>query len=157
MQKIIFALITLSLAVSAGCNNSKKTGKNDEMVFKIRETPCFGKCPVYEMEIYKSGLVNYKGQMNVDKVGEYTKTITKKEVEDLIDLFNDIDFFALEDEYQGLMTDLPTVYTTFNYEGKSKTIENYHGAPDELRQLENALRRVGKNEEGWTKVEEEKK
>lgn len=156
MNKFLMALMALTLIALSSCNNSKKVNsKNTEMVFKIKETPCFGKCPVYEMEIYRNGFVKYTGRNFVEKEGEYQKTISKKEVESLIDLFNEAAFFSLKDEYQGEMTDLPTVYTTFKYEGKSKTIENYYGAPDELRKLENALRAIGKDEEGWEKVEKD--
>lgn len=153
MNKLIVVLMTIVLVFSTGCSNSKTVKANSEkLIIVIRETPCFGKCPTYEMKIYQNGLVEFIGQSHVEKIGTYTKSIPTKEVESLIDLFKEKDFFAFDDKYSAEMTDFPTTYTTFNYDGKSKTIEHYHGAPEDLKVLERTLRKIWKNEEGWEKI-----
>ena len=137
------------------CSNSKKANnKESEPVFIIQQTACFGECPVYTMKIYRNGFVEYKGKMFVEKEGDFEKSISEDKVEDLINKFEGADFFSFEDKYTSNMTDLPTTFTTFNFDGKSKKVENYHGAPDELKELEKELRKIAESEDGWKKLAE---
>lgn len=153
-MKVVIKLILICI-VMYSCNNPKVVNETENTpVFKIRETPCFGTCPVYNMEIYTNGYVSYEGQRFVEKEGAYEKTISKEEVERLINSFKEAGFFDFEEKYTANMTDLPTVFTSFNYEGKSKKIENYHGAPDELKALEKSLREIAMSQEGWSKIED---
>lgn len=136
------------------CSNSKKAhNRASNPVFIIQQTACFGECPVYIMKIYKNGLVEYNGEMFVEKEGLYEKTISEQKVKELIAKFNDAAFFSFEDEYTTNITDLPTTFTTFNHDGKSKKIKNYHGAPDELKELESELRKIAESDDGWKKIE----
>ena len=152
---ISFALLLMTLS----CTNSKNMNeeKLDSPIFVIRETPCFGMCPVYDMEIYENGRVKYTGKSFVDKVGKFTNTISSKDLQNLINKFIDANFFELKDEYTAEMTDLPTVFTTFRYEEKEKTVKNYHGAPEVLRELENELRNIANKKSGWKKIESAEK
>lgn len=146
--------IFLIFLMIASCNNSKKVSENEQKpVFKFQETPCFGQCPVYKMEIFKNGLVKYEGERFVEKLGTYEKTISEEKVERLIKEFDAASFFEFEDEYTSNMTDLPTVYTTYNKGDQSKRVLNYYGAPDELKVLEKKLRKIAESTDGWKKVE----
>lgn len=105
----------------------------------IQKTSCYGKCPVYEMKIFKSGKIILKGEKNMDKIGNYVTKISKKELKSLIRNFDQIDFFNINDEYTARITDLPTTYLSFNNKNQSKTIKDYHGAPKELKDLEKRI------------------
>lgn len=153
-MKFIVAL-SFICSVMLSCNNSKKVNEKEIVpLFTFEETACFGSCPVYIMEIYPNGYVKFDGRNFVEKEGVFEKSISESEVERLINAFKKADFFDFEDEYTTNISDLPTVFTTFNYDGKSKKIENYHGAPDELKALEKSLREIAMSQEGWSKIED---
>jgi len=70
-------------------------------------------------------------------------TIDKEKVGKLVNKFDSIDYFSLNDEYmERTITDAPTVITSITFDGKTKTIKHYHGdfsAPEELTELENYI------------------
>jgi len=150
MNKILISLILISFTLS--CNTTKKlSGSNDLVLFTYRKTECRGKCPVYYMEIFKSGKIAFEGTKNVDKLGKYHKQIGKKEIKKLISEFEKANFFGFENEYTALITDLPTIYIAYTKNGTTKTIRDYHGSPQELKRLEKLLDAIADGE-GWTKI-----
>lgn len=126
--------------------------KADYVVFSFRKTECKGKCPVYFMEIYKSGKVSFTGTKNTDKIGKFTKQITKKELKKLIAAFEKAKFFDFKDEYSSQISDLPTTYISYTNKDKTKKIRDYHGAPKELKDLELLLESIV-NSANWAKSE----
>jgi hypothetical protein len=102
--------------------------QNDTVILSIERTPCFGRCPVFELKVYKNGYTTFEGKMNTDKQGLYMCN-TKKEVLDSIFLrANTINFFNLQDEYDSPVTDLPSAY---KHGWKNK--KNTHQASGTLR------------------------
>ena len=72
------------------------------------------------MEIYKSGKITFEGEKNIGKIGKYVRQIEKQEVENLIQDFENANFFNFEDEYTEKVTDLPTTYIFFVNKDKTK-------------------------------------
>ena len=126
-----------------------KNVSNKPMI-TLQKTSCYGKCPVYTMEIYETGVIKLNGVKNLDKIGTYCKTITNKDVEGLRKAFTDAKFFDFKDEYTSKKTDLPTTYISFENTGKFKKIRDYSDAPEELRKLEKLIENIV-NSEGWDK------
>ena len=60
----------------ASCAGVKIVGDSKGQVAAIEKSPCFGKCPVYTMQIFKDGKVLYEGRMNTKKLGTFQKNIT---------------------------------------------------------------------------------
>ncbi len=65
----------------------------------IQRTPCFGKCPQYEIRLYKSGLAEYIGMGAVEKIGKYQCRLDSSIVALVIEKANDYGFFDLNDFY----------------------------------------------------------
>lgn len=120
-------------------------------VFDIKRTPCFGTCQVFNMQIYNSGKVVYHGERHVRRLGDYERTITKEELQALIEAFEKANFWNFNDIYTEKVSDMPTVFTTFSHGGKTKTIEDYFNAPAELKSLEALLQKVA-DEGEWKKI-----
>ena len=116
---------------------------------------CRGKCPVYTITIYGDGRAVYAGKKNVDKIGPYEKKLEKSQITELVKAFNDANFFEFKDEYTSKITDLPTTYTTFTTNDKTKQIRDYYGAPEELKKLEKMVEDIA-NSEGWKKASDNK-
>jgi len=140
----------------AGCKTTKKKTEvynvPDKPIITFQKTACFGKCPVYKLEIYESGAIKLFGEKNLDKVGNYSKTLTKSEINDLKKTFLDSKFFEFNDEYTAKKTDLPTTYISFENEGKYKKIRDYSDAPEDLKKLEKLIENIVSSE-GWIKQE----
>ena len=75
--------------------------------------------------------------------GRVEITIPEEKIEQLLEEFESIDYFALNDNYkERTITDAPSVITSITVDGKTKTIEHYHGdfnAPEELTRLEDKI------------------
>ena len=145
-------VITLICCLFVGCNTSKKCSTDNEIVFSMSKTRCYGKCPVYTIDIYSNGHVIYEGKSNVDKIGKFEKNITQKELSDLKKAFLDSKFFDFEDEYVSNATDLPTTYILFRNNGKEKKIKDYHKAPKELKALEKLLDDIANSTTDWIQL-----
>lgn len=105
----------------------------------LERTACYGICPVYKLTIYGDGKVNYTGEKYVTTTGTETTHIPAQEVVRLVDKFYEVKYFTLQNKYTASVTDLPTTITSITIDGKTKQIEDYYGAPKELRELENII------------------
>jgi len=141
----LICLIILSvLVLNFGCKTKQKANKTDKMevpVFVLEKTACYGECPVFTIQIYANGFIEFEGKRFVDKIGNFTNKIYKAEVDLLINDFVTAKFFEFEDKYTSEATDFPTTYITFNHDGRTKKITDYDGAPNELELLEDAVAR----------------
>lgn len=151
MKKIV--ILSLMILLSFSCSSTKTLSNNkDYVVFTLRKTGCKGKCPVYYMEIFKSGKIIYEGTKNVDKIGKFGKQITGRAVKKIIIQFEKSNFDNLLNEYSANVTDLPTTYISFTHNNKTKTIRDYSQAPRELKDLELILENIA-NSKDWAKID----
>ena len=157
MKLLIYPFLLLFIAP---CNSSKKiiqslTNNNNKVTIVYKATPCFGRCPIYTLTINgESKTALFVGEKNIEKIGTYTKAISNKELEAFIKMFDDAQFFTLNDEYLGNITDFPIKYITYTKNGKTKKIKERSGAPKALTDLEKTLNDYALSEEGWKKTED---
>ena len=114
----------------------------DTLYLTIRRTPCYGKCPIYQADIYNSGYVVYNGKRFVENLGEWTGRLTPDALQSIRHLARTVRYFEFEDDYDSPVTDFPSTYTTMHYNGMRKTIKNRVGGPDELKEFENHVQKV---------------
>lgn len=147
MKKYFVGMIVLALAVIpiVGCAGGGFPVPNnlEDVVITLERTACFGTCPVYTLVIYGSGTVIYEGEDFVKIKGKQETTISQEEIKQLISEFETVDYFSLNDSYtERTITDAETVTTSITIDGKTKTIEHYHGdfsAPKQLTELEDKI------------------
>ena len=151
-MKPCYFLILLGLILSSCKSSGPAVQGTDKPVFTMSKTSCRGKCPVYDLVIYSNGLAKLNGKQNLDKIGNFKRTLDKKEFNNLTESFTNNKFTELKDQYDAPVTDLPTTITTSEWEGKYKKVIDYSGAPEILKNLERMLENVMKAE-GWEKVE----
>src|SRR5262245_16370323 len=114
----------------------------ESIEISIKRTPCFGMCPEYEVVIHGDGTVKYTGRTNVRVEGEQTWKIDPAAVRALAREMEQAGYFDLEDEYTAHVTDLPTTYTSLTIGARAKTVKNYFGAPQKLKDLEKRIEEV---------------
>lgn len=146
----------LILVIGSSCKAGKQP-KQETARLELRKTPCFGRCPEFTFTVDLSGKASYTGLTNVEKHGEYEKVFPREEVKKVVDAFEAAGFWNFQDKYvnQGV-SDMPSVFTYFEHNGKSKRIENQFNAPKELKALEKMLDEMA-NSEGWKRVGDVKK
>jgi hypothetical protein len=111
----------------------------------LARTSCFGSCPAYDVEI-RDGVVRYRGGYSTLVQGEHLGTITRKELEQLVEEFRSADYMALKDNYGPMVLDAPQYALSVSIDGVAKTIvhSQSHGglAPPVRTPLENAVESV---------------
>jgi Domain of unknown function (DUF6438) len=109
----------------------------------LARTPCYGHCPVYEVEVMQSGEVKYCGRDFVTEIGERRWRISAQKVRQLEDLIEWFDIQHFRYEAYGSATDLPSCVITL--ELPDGTIhEIHHNYGDNL--TEDVARRLNRLE-----------
>lgn len=106
-----------------------------EPIIEFKKTVCLGACPVYSVKIYDNGYISYIGESHVPIIGQKSGYINKEDLDRIIIKADAIDFFNLDNTYDGNVTDLPSTFITINLNGKKKTVHARYEYPDQLSDL----------------------
>lgn len=112
------------------------------LVASIKKTACFGKCPVFEAQLFSDGEVIYKGRQYVKKVGTYSSVVDETMVQSVIGRAQKMDYFSLKDKYPTtgrMIKDIPNTITSVNDGNQQLKIMNNHDAPKRLQEFETFL------------------
>ena len=146
MKKVIYIAI---LSVIYSCAVTKNYSQ-DDILFSMKKSGCYGPCPVYEMKIYKNGFVELTAKEHLYLLGDYYTKLPESSVKALVSKFNEAGFFEMENQYTSITKDLPTTWVYFSNEGRQKRIKDYDGAPESLKALEKELSSLLESED-WKK------
>lgn len=156
MKKVLVVVMVVCLTLTglAACNTQKEILDLDGVIITLERTACYGFCPVYSLTVHGDGTVLYEGEDFVETVGKAENVISRKKVEQLISEFEKTDYDSLKDSYtERTITDAPSVITSITKNGKTKTIDHYHGdfnAPEKLTELEDKIDEIV-NSDQWIK------
>ena len=168
MYKFLFIVIISFTACnifisSQGSSNDNKLSTNynkNKAFFSMKRTPCYGKCPTYNIIFFNDGKVIYEGKKFVPNEGKYEGQLNIKTLALIQDKIRQVDFFNLDSVYDARISDLPSVILEVNMDGKNhKVIDRYKG-PKKLREFEKYIDNfILKLENGllgdsWRKVSE---
>jgi hypothetical protein len=142
--------VCLSLATSSpeSIGVAQTPAVADDVVIKLERTPCFGSCPVYSVSIDAKGNVTYEGKKFVRVAGRRTDRVPVSAVAALLGTADHIGFFDLREFYRSvrnadgsetIVTDLPTTFVTITRAGRTKRVEDYYGAPEGLKALQQQI------------------
>lgn len=111
---------------------------------KLERTGCEGTCPIYSVKISSSGIVEYNGEMFVNKTGSHQWKINSKAIGLLNNAISKYDYFGMkEKESTGWATCHPYCITSILLKDNTfRKIENYKGSesyPKKLNTLENKI------------------
>lgn len=73
-----------------------KPRREIDLAIELRRTECFGKCPVFDVNVEPDGTVHYLGRANVAVVGERTRRIPRPQMQELAVLVERSRFFELD-------------------------------------------------------------
>jgi hypothetical protein len=118
----------------------------------LYRSPCYARCPVYEVSVTREGVVTYEGRDQVLRRGTDTARVAPAQVDALIAELKAAGYFKFADRYRPservcgrYVPDAPTVITTVTLDRVTKRIEHDHGcggAPMALDVLESRIDEV---------------
>ena len=124
-NKGVHAMIPKSIFVAAQRRNDLIT---------LERTVCFGSCPSYRVTISQDGTVTFEGRRFVKTTGTVTEQVSPDKFQQLVDEFEGIKYFSLQDRYTQradgcttFMTDMPSANTSLSLNGRVKTVAHYFG------------------------------
>lgn len=125
------------------------------LILALKRTGCYGKCPVFEANVFSDGKATYKGIRYVEMPGNYEALADTSWQNKILEKALKLQYFDLAASYPidgHFIADLPTTTTAVFFNGNTKTIHDNFDAPKALIEfetfLENALLELK-----WTKVE----
>ena len=169
-MKIIYVIAILGAIVLIGCKTKKNTTtatsttppkqerdtSNDVLpsgkpytMLEYSKGMCFGKCPVYNISINSDGNMEYFGKMHVDKLGTYSKRLSKGELSTLYTELKTMNLFQYDEEYGGRVMDISKQELTYREAGKEKKIICKLGYPDEISALITKIDKIANSNDGW--------
>lgn len=160
MKKIFFVLIGISALAIGACTAQKKTAQKGNTsaqasaitAVKMDRTACFGRCPIYSIEVRKDGTVVYTGKRFTDHNGVYTKNIGVDNAAAIIRGFNTHRADTCKERYDVLISDLPGINYTLSVDTGKKMIYNANYGPAFLKELAGDIDSRVKVDASWKKL-----
>ena len=133
---------TVAVATAACSGDGGDAGPRRAVTIVMERGPCFGRCPVYRLELNDSGTVVFEGRGFVAARGRQETTVAPADVQALAREIESAGFFDLRGNYPPDVTDHATVVTTVTIDGRSKRVEHNLGARSAPAALEALYRRI---------------
>ncbi|HTN46686.1 MAG TPA: DUF6438 domain-containing protein [Flavipsychrobacter sp.] len=158
MKKNLFIIVpVLILALTACAQTKKSTSKAKKQMdleyVSMKRTACFGRCPVYAIELYKDGTLKYHGINFVDDSGVYQKKISIAAAEKMLDKFRQYRIDTCKEQYDLLIADLPGIFYEYTIAGTEHKISNANWGPEFLKELATDMDSLaGTSRRGWKKI-----
>jgi len=109
---------------------SSQVEKKDSLLIKIKREACFGRCPQYYATVYKTGFVEYYGEMNVKKVGQWYAHLTNEQLTYLFDAIRQNKLESMDSVYVNpYLADYPAFALWVSVKGPRKKIAISHESP----------------------------
>lgn len=112
--------------------------KSGEVLVSLERGACFGRCPVYLVEVRGDGAVHFKGERNVKITEPVDSKLDAAALAKLTARLERSGFSGWSDFSNHQVTDMATVVLTF----RGKTVRHYLGdekAPADLTRLEDEV------------------
>jgi len=140
------------------CKSTKETveeqkiKEEDRVFLSLKKGPCFGKCPVFTISIYKSGLAEFHGKAHTGNLGKFKKNISLAQLDDLMLSCEDADILSMLDMYPSQIADLPLITIKYMTDDSTKVVKGKEDRPAKLIAVERKLVDIV-NSDGWELVE----
>lgn len=117
--------------------------ESTEKLIILEKGGCFGRCPIYKVEIYDNGYVKFYGEKYIDKLGIYEKQLDKPSFNELLQKFNQAKFFEYDDNYESLVPDAALIKLSFkDKKNPMKTITGKSERPKVIKDLQLDIEKI---------------
>ena len=157
MKKIIFIFVIGF--IFQDCSTIKLETNPDKIAPTIvySKGSCFGKCPIFTLTVYNSGLVKFNGRRYTGMDGKHEMQLDKKKYAEIVNKFRENRFWRFNDTYDMDLVDAAMTTVSFSDKGKNKTVKGKSGFPDKLIELTKELDKLVKDKESWVMVDKPKR
>jgi membrane dipeptidase len=121
---------------------SPGTAIQEPIEIAIERTICYGTCPAYSVTMRGDGSVTYSGGQHTRVGGNRTWKIDPAVVRALAKEMESKGYFELKNDYEAMVTDNPTTYTTLTIGSRTKKIKDYVAGPRELKDMQRRIDEV---------------
>ncbi len=149
MKKFFYLLVFAMLFAACDPYHYEET-----TFIELKKDPCFGVCPVYSFKLDGKGNASFTGTRNVPKQGDWTRKLSPEATNSVFKAFEQSNFDQFQDEYTAQVTDLPTTWVTFKNGIINKTIKDYYGSPEALKNLEKMVETIAEEDTDWIQTNE---
>lgn len=112
---------------------------DSKVTITLQRSACFGKCPAYSVAISTDGII-FDGYDYVEAYGRHTGKVNADEARKLAKKFIDADFYSMNADYSGQVTDAPSCTLSIDIDGQKKVVRDYAGRqagiPEVIQNLE---------------------
>ncbi len=140
---IAASVLLFAASCKAAKPDAKHPDKNGTLILSMERTPCFGRCPIYTIELYENGLLLYNTKQFNDTVACRYLVLNKQQVDEVKTKFDTSGFFKMANKYpedKQTPTDLPSCILFYNNGTHKKTITDKRWqAPETLTALEQSV------------------
>lgn len=143
---ILFLLGLLSI-YNSSCKSRKQKSSHSEYFLSFEKTPCFGKCPIYNMTANHKGDLVLDAKRFMELEGLYKATLNETGLEELNAVINNLDWQNLEEEYLIGYSDLPSTEVKFSTTPGDTIYVRWESdrAPESLLKLGKKMEQIQKN------------
>lgn len=140
-MKYLLLLIVFGVFSCKTTKNIELNSKNiaDDDFVLLQRSGCFGTCPIYEITLYASGKINYKGKAYTQYQGFYTGEINKELAYNFFNKIKDYKWVAYPEKYPIDNVDFPQFQLSYNTKNIQKTIKGNSRADTEIIELTREL------------------
>lgn len=149
-------ILILFVGILLTACGTKKIAVSEDFHITMDKGACFGSCPVYTLDIDNNGNAVYEGRRFTQKVGKHKHKLNGDQMSEISLLLERMNFFALQENYNSDIADLPTVAISHTNKGLSKTVSGKDNRPKPILELQKLLENIV-NQDGWVSMEEPKK
>lgn len=107
----------------------------DSLVITLQRTPCFGTCPTFVINVYRSGYATYEGRAHVEREGMFYTHIGADTLSRILADAERSGFYQLNDVYDRDVSDLPSSILRLVGNGKDKRVLARMGTPESFKLL----------------------
>lgn len=128
-------------------SRSAETGMQndaDSLFVMLNQEPCFGTCPTFVVNVYKSGYAVYKGKKGVERVGTYEARFTRDQLKLFDQAAIEYRVDTLQSEYVNpYIADFPASYSSIVIKGKRHSFHiSTDTPPQSLADFQETIKRL---------------
>lgn len=132
MRSILFVGLIVASGTGLISCGEQRVVVDPSSEIALRRGPCGPACPNYAIAVRGDGYVTYHGFADVPIIGERSSRLTSDQVSELFQLFEDIGFDRLDDEYDMRVLDGTEVLLAYRHGASVKQVRSHWVGSKEL-------------------------
>lgn len=118
----------------------------DDLFFGMYRSPCFGQCPVYNIDIKMNGEALLEGKRFFDYEGFHVTKFSEESMQRIIALAEQYGYAGFNNVYDAGVTDVPSTLTILRTDEGVHWVYDRMNAPEDLRKFETEVETIIKDQ-----------